>query len=287
MGKQAGTTRNVSTTGPPSFARPFIESLLQRAEGQFQAGPPQFFPGSTVAPLSGLEEIAGDRTRAAVDDIGGRFAGSVNPALDFAVSGARDVRNNPFLEVAAEGAVRPVFQALTEQALPAIRQGAIAAGSGGSTRAGIAEGLATERATRAALDSTNALYSNAYGQGLSTMLQGLQLVPSLQQAQLAGPQALAGVGAQQRAVDQANINETVQRYLFNQAAPFQALQEYGNIVTRPFGGESFSSVEGTAPNSAQQILSLISVLGASAPGLIDLFNRIFSGRAPVAPNTGG
>lgn len=283
MGKQAGTTRNVSTTGPADISRPFIESLLSRAETQFAGGPPQYFPGSTVAPLTPRETAAGSQIEGVAGDLGAQFAGTINPALNFALTDALNVGSNPFLAQAAEGAVRPIFQNLTESVLPNIRQESIAAGSAGSTRAGLAEAQAVERTSRAALDATNQLYSNAYGQGLSTLLSGLNLVPQLQQAQLAGPQALAGVGAQERAVEQARLNEEVQRYLFNQAAPYQALQEFGNIVSRPFGGESTSTVEGTPASTTQQIAGLIATLLPAVPGLADILGSIFGGGG--APTT--
>lgn len=86
--------------------------------------------------------------------------------------GAGDVMNNPYLASAMNAAIRPVREQFTEQVMPGIRQGAMEAGQMGSSRQGVAEGIASRGYMDTIADLTAQMGSQAYGQGLQAVQAG-------------------------------------------------------------------------------------------------------------------
>ena len=69
-----------------------------------------------------------------------------------------------------------------------------------------------------------------YGDVLRTQAATLGLAPSIMSTFAQPAQTLARVGQAQDIRAQQPITEAMQRFAFEQAAPSQALQQYGNIV---------------------------------------------------------
>src|SRR5262245_43819878 len=99
--------------------------------------------------------------QAAQDQAGlvGRGAGTSGFLLDPA---SLTAAGNPMEQAAIDAAVRPIYQNLQEGVLPQLRSGAAAAGQYGSSRQGIAEGLASGRASQAAGDTAAKIAESAY-----------------------------------------------------------------------------------------------------------------------------
>jgi hypothetical protein len=167
-------------------------------------------------------------------------------------AGARQ-GGNPYLDQMAGGMVRQQMQGLTEGALPAIRDGAMAAGGIGGSRQGVAEGLAVGRTMQGLGDSLAGLYGNAYQfdqnlglqqQGLNNSfftaqrgqdLQGLGLGAGLVQ------QGLSGMAAQGAGL--ANVG---QQATAAQWAPYQTAAGLVGPFTG-LGGSSTSTTPGASP----------------------------------------
>jgi hypothetical protein len=263
MSKSAGTTRTVSSTSVPSVQLPYLLFGLQQAKTQYDQGPPEFYPGSTVADFTPAEELAQQYLQQQAGTMAQLGEGAI-PTLNFLLQ-AYDVDKNPYIKSAVQGAIQPVMQQLREQALPAIRSGAVAAGGYGGTRQALAEGLAMQRAAQEMGNISSQMYNRAYETGLQAALSGIGAIPTIQQALAYPGQVLGAVGAQQRALDQAKINADIARFQWNQLAPRLALQEYMRLVGIPLGGETSTVVEGSAPGAAAQWasfgLSLLPYLG--------------------------
>jgi hypothetical protein len=263
MSKSGGTTRQIAATGPPGFQRPLIEKFLGEADKLYSGPAPTFFPGSTVAGFNPAETQGRQMVAGAVPQLqqtAGVASGSLNT-----LQAAQDPQNNPFLKATTDAAIRPVFEHLTEMVLPNIRGGFGAAGGFGGSRQSLAESLATKNATRQAFDATSQIGSNAYGQGLNAAQSAIQLAPNVQAAQIAPGEVLAGTGAQERALEQARIDEQIARHQYNQNLPYTRLAEFGNMISRPYGGESASQVISPETGKLEQIIgagsSLIPLIG--------------------------
>lgn len=158
-------------------------------------------------------------------------AANLQTALNTALT-APDVNNNPALRGAIDAAIRP----LTERTYNAggvmsqIRGGAQMAGSVGSSRQGIAEGLAAKGYMDALTDTTAKMTSDAYTHGLDTMVRGMATAPTVMNAQLAPAQAVSSVGQQKEAYQTDVANYDTDKKLWDINAPWQNVGNYANIV---------------------------------------------------------
>ena len=116
---------------------------------------------------------------------------------------AGDPSSNPYFQQAVQSAIRPLTEQFTEQVLPSIRSGAIGAGQTGSSREGVAQGIASRGYLDAVGDITSGMGNQAYAQGLQALGAGAGIGQGLigQGLQAAGGlgglgQAMAGMGLQ-------------------------------------------------------------------------------------------
>jgi len=189
---------------------------------------------------------------------------------------------NPYLQQQADSLKAGVNQNLKQQMLPAIRSSALANGSFGSSRQGIAEGVAAGNASTGIAGALASLYSGAYntdqanqtsrmgiGANYSLGMGGLQNSATaqnqgfytsqrgqdLQQQQLGaalygqGISGQTGVGAGQYSVGQQGYQ-----------APQTALQTYSNFVSPYTGLNSATQISGG------QNLGVNGILGSGLAG---------------------
>lgn len=269
MGKSSGSTTNTSSTAPSTMQQPYIAKLLSEADRLYNTGGPQFFPGSTVAGFTDAEKQGQASVLANAAQQTSLWNQNVPQAINVGLN-SYDVANNPVVQNAAKAATQPIIQQLREEVLPGIQNSAVSSGGLGGSRQGIAQAQGIERASRAAMDTSAGIYNTAYGQGLTALQNTLGMMPNLQQASFLPGAAQSAVGAQQRELNQAQINEDMARYTYNQNLPFQNLTEYGNTIGKPFGGTSTSSVQATGDSSTQTIGALLAALGLGS-SIWDLF----------------
>lgn len=209
---------------------------------------------------------------------------------------AGDVQNNPYFQGALSAAIRPVTEQFTEQVLPGIRQGAIGAGQMGSSRQGIAEGIASRGYLDTVGDITSQMGSQAYGQGLQAVQaggqlgagllgaglgaygqagqlgsglfgtgmesigRGVALAPTAQQAGLTPGQVTEGVGQRNTADSQAVIDADIARWNYQQQLPYTMMSDYLGILSGAPGGQTSSTMSGGGSNR------LLGGLGGAATG---------------------
>lgn len=149
-----------------------------------------------------------------------------------------DPSSNPYLAKSAQAAINPIFEQLTETALPSIRGDAGLTGNVGSSRQGLAEGTAIGKATQAAGDITSGMYSDAYGQGLNAMVQGLSMAPQIADLSFMPGRAISDVGTARRDIEQQKL-----------LGPLQNLLAYAQILGDPkFLTESYGSGQSMSVN---------------------------------------
>jgi hypothetical protein len=106
-------------------------------------------------------------------------------------------------------------------------------------------------------------------QGQQIDLSAMGMTPNVLGNQCTAGGALQGLGGAQTAYDQAKINEEMQRYNFNQQAPWQNLNQYANIIqpgtgiggTQTKDGEGSSALSniGTAASTALTLAKLFAM----------------------------
>lgn len=124
---------------------------------------------------------------------------------------------------------------LTEQIRNAI-QGQALQGAG-LAQAGAGSGLGLEQSgVSTGTSQIGNLLQAGNAQGLSQLFSSLGLLPGLQGNQLAQQGALNQSGLQQLGLEQTNIDAAIQEFFFNEFGPINALTQFQNFVSGPFGG---------------------------------------------------
>jgi hypothetical protein len=224
------------------------------------SGGPQYYPDSTVAGFTDAQTTAQNF----LQDKGVANAqlndNYIQPAIKTGLN-SYDVANNPVVNNMADAVTQPVIQQLREQVLPGINSGSIASGTLGGSRQGIAQGQAIGRGAQEAMNARAGVYNNAYGQGLNLLSNTLAQTPSLQSAAYEPGKIIAGVGDQQQQQKQSEINANIAKWTYNQQLPYSALTEYGNQISKPFGGQATSEVTATGDPTTQTIGAILATLG--------------------------
>lgn len=257
-----GGTQNTTTTTTAQLS-PQQQQILDLAMPglqQFAANTPKRYGGSTVAGFDPSQTAAQNMaldTAGVQNWLSGQGIGAANTFL------GGDIWNpasNPNLQGAISAATRPITQNLTESILPSIRGEAGSTGNFGSSRQGIAEGLASGRASQAVGDTASKLVQDQYSTNVNAQLRALGMLPMLQDSAIAGARTTGAVGDVRQAMDQAKLNEQVGNFNFDQYAPFLQSKELLSVLAGVPGGTTTAVGTGPARNP------LMTTLGGAATG---------------------
>lgn len=237
-GKSSDTKQTTVPWGPQ---QPYLKDLFARAQTELNKPGPHFFPSSTVAGFTPLQwqgqRMAVDAARGGLTDLGQSAAGANN----FLLGDVLNPESNPYLQRSVDAALGRTTRAFNEDVLPGIRSSFVGAGQGGSTRHAIAEGIAMDRLQQNMGNTAASMYSQAYNQGLDAMLRGVALSPQTGQMLMTPSGVVSAVGADQQAMKQAQLSDEVNRWNFEQNAPWNELTQYGQLISGGFGGTSTTS----------------------------------------------
>ena len=248
--KAPSTTQETTVKLSPQQEELF--NLAMPGVKNYASTPIQQYDGSTIAGFSPTETAAQNAYIGGAAPAGGALAtqaaGAQSKLLD--PNFMLDVGNNEYLKNAMKVNEDSVTRQLTEQALPAVATGATQAGgmySGGSSREGIAQGQAIGRASKAISDSNSTMMLDAYNRGLTGMQTAIQQNPSVQAQQLFAPDVMSAVGGQQRALEQAKLDEQVKKFYTGQQLPFLQSQDIISMISGMPGGTNVSTATGSVP----------------------------------------
>jgi hypothetical protein len=265
-GQSAPTTTQTSTTklGPEQeqvfkMALPYIN--------QYASQPIQQFAGSGIAPFNPLETQAQgeyvNQAAPAVAALGNQGAATQSQLLDPNFM----LNPNQYVGAAGQAVADTTTKNLMENILPGVKSGATMAGgpySGGSTREGVATGKAIGDTGRDISNSLADMYFKNYTTGLSGLGEALNRNPSVQQQLLMPEDIKASVGAQQRSMQQAQLDEQVKKFYTGQELPLIQGQTLLQLIQGMPGATTMGTATGAVPQSSPMMQAL--GLGATALG---------------------
>lgn len=254
--------------------RPFLTEGLRQAQNLFLGGnQPQFYPGQTyVSPsqqtldaLATQEEIARGGSPV-LQQAQGAYQGALG-GLGFTGAGGF-LQGSPFQQAAMQAATRPLEQQFSNQVLPGIASLYSKAGRYGSGAMERALGTATEAQARALGDITGSMANQQYlaerglqQQALGQQAQLAMAAPSIYSQQFLPSQQLANVGAAREQIAQMPLQESMNRFYYQQQLPVQQLQSYlSSVYGSPMSGSQY------APNPTASRSTLTNVLGGAGLG---------------------
>ena len=241
-GGGGGGQQTVNTqVEPPSYAKPFLEFGLEQAKQQFNSDLPSYYPASTVVGFSPESEMSLDLMRQRALDPNSMTAQTANVVQQNLMG------TNPLMSAA----FAPVVNEVQSQFAKAGRYGS------GANQQALAAALAP-----AALQAQQA----AIGQAATAQNQDLN--------------QLAAVGAAREGQSQAELQDAVNRFNFEQNIDAQKLKDYmalvgggtvGSNTIEPVFRNSASSALGGALGGAQ-LGSMFGnpMLGAVGGGLLGM-----------------
>lgn len=203
------------------------------------------YPGAKPVDFSAetkvAQNLAVSNAAAAQDSIN-----QINKGVNYGLNQAMDVNNNPYLQQAMEAAIRTNNNNFTDAGgvLSQIRGQAAQAGQTGSSRQGIAEGLAASRLNQTNADTVATMASNAYDKGQETFSKTLMFAPQALEAGMTPVNWLSSVGAQKENLSAEQANYEANKRMWGINAPWAPLQNYASIV---FGG----ATPGTSSTTSQ------------------------------------
>ena len=221
------------------YAQPYVS--------QFAANPPQLYPGSGVAGFDPQQELAQQLALLGAGQQG-NLVGQGADASSFLLGDVLYPESNPALRRTIDAATRPVYENLTENVLPAVRSGAETAGQFGGSKEQIAEGIASREAGRTAGDIGAKISTDAYGKGLDAMTRALGLLPQTAQAINIPASTVGAVGDVRQNLNQAQLTEQVQRWLYEQNLPLEMAQSIIGLISGIPGGTTTAT--GQAPGAS-------------------------------------
>lgn len=227
---------------------------------QFAASVPKRYGSSTVAGFD-PSQVAGQEGALSSAGVQTDLARSGADTSNFWMSNAPWLpQNNPALQGSIDAATRPIQQQLTESTLPAIRDSAERTGNFGSSRQGIAEGVASGRASQAIGDASSKLVNENYQTNVNAQLKALGLLPQTTGVQTAGDVTTSGVGDVRQSMAQALLGEQVGNFNYDQLAPFLQSKEIMSLLSGLPGGSTQTVASGPQKNL------LTGALGGAASG---------------------
>lgn len=170
----------------------------------------------------------------------------------------------------------PMMTSLREDVMPTIRSGAGAAGQYGSTRQGVAEGLATGKTQQAIGDVTGKVVGDIYTQQLNNQMRALGLSPMMTELGAGGARGLAGLGEFLRGEEQADID--LAQWNATQAGMAPYMQYLQTIMpTAGLGSTQTTTMEKPGLGMGQRLG------GAAATGLGAYSTLAAAGSAAAGP----
>lgn len=218
---------------------------------QAASQPIQQFQGTGIAPLNADQLAAQEAAKTAGQTGGGlasQAAATQSQLLD--PSFQLDVAHNPYLQGANAAVTGQVTRNLNENILPGIATGSTQAGgaySGGSSREGIAQGLAIGRTNQDLADALAKAQYSAYQSGVQNLNTAIGQNPTVQEQQLFNPLTLGAVGAQNQAQTQAQLDEQIRNFYTGQELPMLQAQQLFSLISGMPGGGTTSTANGTVP----------------------------------------
>ena len=266
----SGGGSQTTTTTPWSEQQPYLQDLFQRAQ-QYSQGPafPDFqtyagFTEPQIQAQQGLLGYAGGGLQNLIGQTQQGLAGMLSATPNMDVWGP-----------AMQEAARIPTRTYQETILPSIRSGAQAAGQYGSSRQGIAEGIAGRGLTEALASQQTGLAQMAASEALNQRMAGMGMAGQIANLGMSPYNIMGQVGGQQQAMEQQGINQALQQFY----APLQQLQNYQGLVTGNYGGTQ------TTPYQGNPLLG--GLAGMYLGGMFGGLNTAPGGYATTTPGMGG
>lgn len=151
-------------------------------------------------------------------------------SASFNLNNGRYVSSNPYLQDAIQAAVTPAIRNYNEVTMPGLRMGGMQSGSLGSSRQGVAEGIASRGLTDTIANTSATMANAGYNTGLDSANATLKNLPGIMTGAAIPGQLTSQVGSQLENRDAATEAYNSNVATWANAGPWQTLQNWANLL---------------------------------------------------------
>ena len=205
---------NVTTTSsaePSDFIRPYLSEAIDYSQDLFQADMPNYFPNATYVGFAPETETALDLATARAT------AGS--PLLNLSQTEANRILSGDYLSPTTNPYSQALFNQMAGDVTSQVQSQFSKYGRLGSSAN--QETLARELGQLA-----NQVYGDQYNRERENMVNAMSTAPALAQADYQDIERLASVGADKESLQQAKLQDAIDRFDFEQTKPYIKLNQY-------------------------------------------------------------
>ncbi len=208
------TTNTVQKADPWAGQQPFLSDIYGQAQSLYNTSPLQYFPGRTYADLAPETQASlGMQTQRAV--MGSPLTSAAQGQLTSTLRGDYLNAGNPYMS--------QMMDSVAQQVRPRVDAQFAQSGRYGS-------GAHANAAASALANTAGQLAYQNYGDERQNQIRGMLFAPQLAQQDYFDAAKLAEVGGVREDLAQQGINEQMQRFQFENMAPWQQLAMYQNMV---------------------------------------------------------
>ncbi len=244
------STTSTTDTGPWRAQAPYLRHGFSEAQDLYNAGQTPYFGFNPVASTSPYQQQGWEQAAQAANNLSpqignymGAFGLATSPELLHQSS-------NPYLNDAINASSRDAIQQYQREVLPGIRSNSIGLGHGfGSTRTGVAEGIAGEGLLNTIGDISAGMRYNNYNSQLDRITNSAQYLPGLVSSAFAPSAALRDIGQEQRGIEQEGIDADIAEWTYGKEEPWERLSRYLQATSGAWGsyGTNKTTSEAEAP----------------------------------------
>jgi hypothetical protein len=239
MSKGDNSTRAVTSAEPWSGVKKPLTAAVGDATSLYNKGAPGYYPGQTVAPMSGYTSGALD-WMAQRAQAGSPLTQAGQGELTKTLQGSYLDAGNPYFNQAVQSAIRPVTEQYQNVVMPGIQSAFSDAGRYGSgAHQGMVNQANTDYQRNIGDISSNMAYQN-FADERGNMLKAGLLAPEMAQQDYFDINQLGAAGAGFDQFNQANIDADVNRYNYEQNKDTQWLSNYMGLLQQAPWGKSIT-----------------------------------------------
>jgi hypothetical protein len=230
-------TTNSSPWGPQ---QEYLQDIFGQAQDLYNADGPSYYPDSTVVEFSPESQQALQMTQDRALSGSPLREEAVNQNLA-AVRGDYLSAGNPFLQGAYNQAANVVTDQFNNQVAPGIDSQFAGSGRMGSGLYANARNRAEDTLGRNLTEMGERMSYNNYANERSNQMMAMQTAPGMAMTDYQDASQLANVGAAREGQAQAQLQDRVNRYNYDQNQPWNKLAQYSGLVSGGYGSQGSQS----------------------------------------------
>lgn len=263
-----GNDKTTQKVEPWSGVKPYLLDAYQNAAKMYNQGPPRYYPGQPVAPMSGYSKDALDSMaqRAAY---GSDVTRAAQGQLTNTING-KYLNKNPYLQGAIDAAVRPITSAFEGSVMPGIDSNFSAAGRYGSGLQGEAYNDANTALAQQIGDVSSQMAYQNYGDERQRQMQAMMFAPQMANQDYVDIAALGQAGQGYDQYNQSLIDANIDKWNYNQNINWDFLSNYIGLLN----GNNYSSQITKTPKQGNVWTSILGGALSAVPVVGGIYNSL-------------